>query len=239
MGRAYEVRKASIQKNGAVKAKLYSNYAKEIYLAAKKGVPELESNINLKHLVEKAKKEQVPMDIIKRAIDKAKGAGGEDYTEVIYEGFGPGASTFIIKTLTDNVNRTVGEIRAAFNKVHKSLGVTNSVSYNYDYLAIISFKSNEEEKIFEELLNAGIEIIDLESNDGEITITANPKDINKVKEELEKTIPGIEYTYDEVGMFAKEEVTLTGEDKEVYDKLYGLLDAIDDVSAIYTNVKLD
>lgn len=239
MGRAYEVRKASIQKNGAVKAKLYSNYAKEIYLAAKKGVPELESNVNLKHLVEKAKKEQVPMDIIKRAIDKAKGAGGEDYTEVIYEGFGPGASTFIIKTLTDNVNRTVGEIRAAFNKVHKSLGVTNSVSYNYDYLAIISFKSSEEEKIFEELLNAGIEIIDLESNDGEITITANPKDINKVKEELEKIIPGIEYTYDEVGMFAKEEVTLTGEDKEVYDKLYGLLDAIDDVSAIYTNVKLD
>ncbi len=239
MGRAYEVRKASIQKNGAVKAKLYSNYAKEIYLAAKKGVPELESNVNLKHLVEKAKKEQVPMDIIKRAIDKAKGAGGEDYTEVIYEGFGPGASTFIIKTLTDNVNRTVGEIRAAFNKVHKSLGVTNSVSYNYDYLAIISFKSNEEEKIFEELLNAGIEIIDLESNDGEITITANPKDINKVKEELEKIIPGIEYTYDEVGMFAKEEVTLTGEDKEVYDKLYGLLDAINDVSAIYTNVKLD
>ena len=239
MGRAYEVRKASIQKNGAVKAKLYSNYAKEIYLATKKGVPELESNVNLKHLVEKAKKEQVPMDIIKRAIDKAKGAGGEDYTEVIYEGFGPGASTFIIKTLTDNVNRTVGEIRAAFNKVHKSLGVTNSVSYNYDYLAIISFKSNEEEKIFEELLNAGIEIIDLESNDGEITITANPKDINKVKEELEKIIPGIEYTYDEVGMFAKDEVTLTGEDKEVYDKLYSLLDAIDDVSAIYTNVKLD
>ena len=239
MGRAYEVRKASIQKNGAVKAKLYSNYAKEIYLAAKKGVPELESNVNLKHLVEKAKKEQVPMDIIKRAIDKAKGAGGEDYTEVIYEGFGPGASTFIIKTLTDNVNRTVGEIRAAFNKVHKSLGVTNSVSYNYDYLAIISFKSKEEEKIFEELLNAGIEIIDLESNDGEITITANPKDINKVKEELEKIIPGIEYTYDEVGMFAKEEVNLTGEDKEIYDKLYNLLDAIDDVSAIYTNVKLD
>lgn len=239
MGRAYEVRKASIQKNGAVKAKLYSNYAKEIYLVAKKGVPELESNVNLKHLVEKAKKEQVPMDIIKRAIDKAKGAGGEDYTEVIYEGFGPGASTFIIKTLTDNVNRTVGEIRAAFNKVHKSLGVTNSVSYNYDYLAIISFKSNEEEKIFEELLNAGIEIIDLESNDGEITITANPKDINKVKEELEKIIPGIEYTYDEVGIFAKEEVTLTGEDKEIYDKLYNLLDAIDDVSAIYTNVKLD
>lgn len=239
MGRAYEVRKASIQKNGAVKAKIYSNYAKEIYLAAKKGVPELESNITLKHLVEKAKKEQVPMDIIKRAIDKAKGTGGEDYTEVIYEGFGPGASTFIIKTLTDNVNRTVGEIRAAFNKVHKSLGVTNSVAYNYDYLAIISFKSNDEEKIFEHLLNEGIELIDIETVDDEITITANPKDINKIKEELEKLIPGITYTYDEVGNYPKEQITLEGEDKEVFDKLYNLLDNIDDVTAIYTNVKLD
>ena len=239
MGRAYEVRKASIQKNGAVKAKLYSNYAKEIYLAAKKGVPELESNVNLKHLVEKAKKEQVPMDIIKRAIDKAKGAGGEDYTEVIYEGFGPGASTFIIKTLTDNVNRTVGEIRAAFNKVHKSLGVTNSVSYNYDYLGVIIIKSTKEEELFESLLNEGIELVDFENNDGEITISCNPSDYHHVKDVIEKIETNPEYIYDEVGMFAKEEVTLTGEDKEVYDKLYGLLDAIDDVSAIYTNVKLD
>jgi len=153
MGRAYEVRKASIQKTGAAKAKLYSTYAKEIYLAAKKGIPEIESNVLLKRLVEKAKKEQVPNDIIHRAIEKAKGAGGEDYETVIYEGFGPGASTLIIKTLTDNVNRTVGFVRAAFNKVHKSLGVTNSVSYNYDYLAHISFNYEESEKIFEELMD--------------------------------------------------------------------------------------
>ena len=88
MGRAYEVRKASIQKTGAARGKIYTTFAKEIYLAAKKGVPELESNINLKHLVEKAKKEQVPSDIINRAIDKAKGMGGEDYEVVTYEGFG-------------------------------------------------------------------------------------------------------------------------------------------------------
>ena len=192
MGRAYEVRKASIQKNGAVKAKLYSNYAKEIYLAAKKGSPDLEANVNLKRIVEKAKKEQVPSDIIKRAIDKAKGAGTEDYTEVIYEGFGPGASTFIIKTLTDNVNRTVGFVRAAFNKVNKSLGVTNSVSYNYDYLAIVSFKSNKGEEIFESLLNEGIELIDFEDDNELITITANPTDIHKIKDILEKLIPNIE-----------------------------------------------
>lgn len=239
MGRAYEVRKASIQKNGAVKAKLYGNYAKEIYLAAKKGSPDLEANVNLKRIVEKAKKEQVPSDIIKRAIDKAKGAGTEDYTEVIYEGFGPGASTFIIKTLTDNVNRTVGFVRAAFNKVNKSLGVTNSVSYNYDYLAIVSFKSNKGEEIFESLLNEGIELIDFEDDNELITITANPTDIHKIKDVLEKLIPNIDYEYDEVGMYPKEEITLTGEDKEVFDKLYNMLDDIDDVTAIYTNVKMD
>ena len=97
MGRAYEVRKASIQKTGAIKAKTYSTFAKEIYLAAKKGVPEIEANVFLKRIVEKAKKAQVPSDIINRAIDKAKGVGGEDYHEVIYEGFGPGASTLISK----------------------------------------------------------------------------------------------------------------------------------------------
>ena len=238
MGRAYEVRKASIQKNGAVKAKLYSNYAKEIYLAAKKGVPELESNVNLKHLVEKAKKEQVPMDIIKRAIDKAKGAGGEDYTEVIYEGFGPGASTFIIKTLTDNVNRTVGEIRAAFNKVHKSLGVTNSVAYNYDYLGVVSFKYDNEEEIFDKLLEEGIEPVDFESEDGVITISVNPTDENKLKDVIEKVIPNVDYLYDEVGMFAKDKVTLEGEDKEKFELLLNMLNDVEDVSNIYHNVEL-
>src|SRR5574344_49171 len=237
MGRAYEVRKASIQKNGAIKAKLYSNYAKEIYLVARKGVPEIDLNINLKRLVDKAKREQVPSDIINRAIEKAKGSGGEEYSEITYEGFGPGASTFIIKTLTNNVNRTVSDVRAAFNKVHKSLGVTNSVSYNYDYLAIVSFMYNNEDTIFEALMDKGIEILDIESDNGEITITSDPKDISKVKDVLEELIPNIEYTYDEIGMFAKEEVTLSGEDKELYNRLYDILDNIEDVTAIYTNVK--
>ena len=237
MGRAYEVRKASIQKTGAAKAKLYSTYAKEIYLAAKKGTPEIETNINLKRVVEKAKKEQVPSDIINRAIDKAKGAGGEDYSEVIYEGFGPGASTFIIKTLTDNVNRTVSFVRTAFNKVNKSLGVTNSVSYNYDYLAIISFDSDKEEELFEGILNEGIELVDFENDNGTITISCNPSDIHKVKDIVEKIVPNVDYKYDEVGMYPKEYITLEGEDKETFDKLYNMLDEIDDVTAIYTNVK--
>ncbi len=236
MGRAYEVRKASIQKTGAMKAKLYSTYAKEIYLAAKKGVPELESNIFLKRVVEKAKKEQVPSDIINRAIEKAKGVGGEDYHEVIYEGFGPGASTLIVKTLTDNVNRTVGMVRAAFNKVNKSLGVTNSVTYNYDYLAIVAFKTDKEEEIFEKLLENGIEPMEFESEEGELTISVIPNDINKTKDVIEAIIPNVEYEIDEVGMYPKNKVDLEGEDLELFDRLYSLLDEIDDVTEIYHNV---
>lgn len=237
MGRAYEVRKASIQKTGAIKAKTYSTFAKEIYLAAKKGVPEIESNVILKRMVEKAKKAQVPSDIINRAIDKAKGVGGEDYHEVIYEGFGPGASTLIIKTLTDNVNRTVGMVRAAFNKVNKSLGVNNSVSYNYDYLAIITFKTDKEEEIFEGLLDAGIEPTEFENNDGELTISLHPNDANKAKDIIENIVGNIEYELDEVGMYAKDEVELNNEDLEVFDKLYKMLDEIEDVTEIYHNVK--
>ncbi len=236
MGRAYEVRKASIQATGAAKGKIYTTFAKEIYLAAKKGVPDIEANATLKRLVEKAKKNQVPSDIINRAIDKAKGVGGEDYQEVIYEGFGPGASTLIIKTLTDNVNRTVGEVRAAFNKVHKSLGVTNSVSYNYDYLGVISFNSSKSEEIFEELLNEGIDIIDYEDEDGLITISMHPNDHNKVQDVIEKIEPNVSYDIDQIGMFPKEKTALNDEDLETFKKLYKMLDDIDDVTEIYHNV---
>ena len=236
MGRAYEVRKASIQATGAARGKIYTTFAKEIYLVAKKGVPDPESNIALKRLIEKAKKQQVPSDIINRAIDKAKGVGGEEYHEIMYEGFGPGASTLMVKCLTDNVNRTVGMVRAAFNKVGKSLGVTNSVSYNYAHLGVVTFKCDNEELIFDSLLDAGIEPVDFENVDGKLTISVNVKDFNPMKDILEKVMPDIDYEVDETGMYAEENITLEGEDKEIFDKLYKLLDDIDDVTEIYTNV---
>ncbi len=236
MGRAYEVRKASIQKTGAAKGKVYTTFAKEIYLAAKKGSPNPEANVTLKRLIDKAKKNQVPSDIITRAIDKAKGVGQDEYHEVVYEGFGPGASTLIIKCLTDNVNRTVGMVRAAFNKVNKSLGVTNSVSYNYDHLGIISFKYENDDEILEVLLNAGIEVVDIEKEDGYVTISLNPSDMNSAKDEIEKLVPNVDYEVDEVGMYAKDKIILEGEDKEIFDRLYNILEDIEDVSQIYTNV---
>jgi len=239
MGRAYAVREARIKKTGAARGKIYSTYAKEIYLVAKRGVPEIEANSALKHLVEKAKKEQVPADIINRALDKAKGAGKDEYEEIIYEGFGPGASTFMIKTLTDNVNRTVGEVRAAFNKMKKSLGVNNSVSYNYDNLTIVSFKSDKEEEILMALLDAQIEPVEFESEDGYINISVQYKDGLKMKEIVESIIPDVDFEVDETGWYAKDLVTLEGEDLETFNKLYNLLDEIEDVTDVYHNVKIE
>lgn len=240
MGRAYAVREAKIKKTGAAKGKLYTNFAKEIYLTAKNGVPEVEANSALKHLIEKAKKMQVPADIINRALDKAKGAGKDEYEQIIYEGFGPGASTFMIKTLTDNVNRTVGEVRAAFNKVHKSLGVSNSVSYNYDNLTILGFKSDKEEDILMALLDAGIEPVECETDkDGILNISVNYIDNIKTRDIIEKIIPDVSYEVDESGWYAKDLIKLTGEDLDLFNRLYDLLDEIDDVTDIYHNVDLD
>lgn len=239
MGRAYAVREAKIKKTGAARGKLYTNFAKEIYLAAKRGVPEIEANSALKHLVEKAKKQQVPADIINRAIEKAKGAGKDEYEEIIYEGFGPGASTLMIKTLTDNVNRTVGEVRAAFNKVHKSLGVTNSVSYNYDNLSVMSFKSAAEEDVLMALLDAGIEPVECETEGDYLNVSVNYIDTVKAKDVIEKVVPNVDYEIDESGWYAKNLVELNDEDMELFNRLYSLLDNIDDVTDIYHNVKID
>ncbi len=238
MGRAYEVRKASIQKTGAIKAKTYSLFAKEIYEAAKNGIPEIDSNITLKRIVDKAKKNQVPADIIDRAIEKAKGAGIDSYETIIYEGFGPGTSTLMIKCLTDNVNRTISLIRAAFNKAKSKLGVPNCVSYNYSNIGIISFKYDNDEEVLELLLNDGIDIVDFETDNKEIIISCHPQDFHKVKDTLEKNIKNIEYNFDEIGWYPNEKVSLTSEELEVFNRLYDMLDDIEDVANIYHNVNL-
>lgn len=230
---------ASKAKTGAQKAKVYSSFAKEIYQTAKNGGVDPSGNLNLRRLIEKAKKEQVPSDVINRAIEKAKGAGGEDYQTILYEGFGPGNSTLIIKTMTDNVNRSVAEVRTAFNKVHKSLGVSNSVSYNYDYLTLVSFKCENEEEIFNSLLEQEIDLIDFEMEESILTITVNPNAQHKLKDALEKIISNIDYLVDETGYYAKDKVNLQGEELEEFQKLIRILEDVEDVTNIYHNVNLD
>ena len=236
MGRAYEVRKASIQKTGALKAKLYSNYAKEIYLAAKKGTPEIESNILLKRLVDKAKKEQVPNDIIKRAIDKVNSGVDEAYQTVRYELFGPSGSTIIVECLTDNVNRSVSAVRAVVNKCHIKMGAIGSVMYMYENLAIIGFKGLDEEQAMDAFIENDVDVKDMEDNDGMIMAYADPQDLFAMKEAIHKVDPKIEFEVDEITWLPKEKVTLAGEDKETFERAIHLLDECEDVNHIYHNV---
>ena len=238
MGRAYEVRKASIQKTGAAKAKLYSMYAREVYQAAKNGGTELEGNPTLKRLVEKAKKEQVPNDIINRAIDKVNSGADETYTETNYEIFGPSGSTAIVACLTDNVNRSVSSIRAVINKCHVKMGAQGSVSYMYDHLCIVSFKGLSEEETLDALLEAGLDITDIESENDEVVVYGAPNDLNKIKEAILAKLPNVEFDLDEITMLPKEKVTLTGEDKETFERMLNLLDEVEDVQHVYHNVEL-
>ena len=239
MGRAYEVRKASIQKNGAIKAKLYSNFAKEIYLAAKNGGTDPDTNANLKRLMDQAKKSQVPSDIIKRAIDKVNSGVDENYTSCRYEGFGPGSSTLIVDCLTDNVNRTVGFVRAAFTKCKGKLGVENSVSHFYENLAIFAVKGYTEEELFENLMMQDIDVKDIETDDDVVVITGDAKEYNNIRKGLININPDIDLEVDEISMVPLDKVTLeTQEDKEMFNKLLAMLDDIEDVQNVYHNVEL-
>lgn len=238
MGRAYEVRKASIQKTGAAKAKLYSNFAKEIYLAAKNGGTNIDSNANLKRLVDKAKKSQVPSDIINRAIDKVNSGADESYTSCRYEGFGPGSSTVIVDCLTDNVNRTVGFVRTAFTKSKGKLGVMNSVAHFYENLSIVGFKGLNEEEALEAVMMDDIDIKDIEKDDDLTVIYGDAKDLNNIREAIKKAKEDVEFEIDEISMLPIDKVTLEGEDLEMFNKLLSMLDDIEDVQNVYHNVEL-
>jgi len=238
MGRAYEVRKASIQKTGAAKAKLYSMYAKEIYQAAKNGGTEADSNPTLKRLMERAKKEQVPSDIINRAIDKVNSGTDESYSKASYELFGPAGSTIIAECLTDNVNRSVSSIRAAVNKCHVKMGAQGSVSYMYDNLCIVSFKGLDEEETIEALIENDVDVSDIEVEDDEIIVYGSPSDLFKIKEAISNKLPNVEFDMDEITMLPKEKVTLSGEDLDIFNKLIVMLEDIDDVQHVYHNVEL-
>jgi YebC/PmpR family DNA-binding regulatory protein len=238
MGRAYDVRKASIAKTGAAKAKIYSMYAKEIYSAAKKST-DPDANPTLKRLLEKAKKDQVPSEIIKRAIDKVNNGVDETYDNVRYEGFGPAASTIIVDCLTDNVNRTIGHVRGAFSKAKAKLGVLGSVSYMYDNLCVISFKDLSEEQTLEALIEGEVDVTDIEVEEDMITLYGNPTDLYKIKSAITTAKPDVIFELDEITMIPHETITLEGEDLEQFKKLLSLLDEIEDVQQVYHNVLLD
>lgn len=229
---------AAKAKTGAAKGKLYGMYAKEIYQAAKNGGVTPEGNPSLKRLIEKAKKEQVPSDVIKRAIDKVSSGAGENYETLTYEVFGPNGSTLMVECLTDNTNRSVSDVRAVVNKCHVKMGGMGSVAYMYDNLCTVGFSGLSEDEVMDALIENEIDFVDMEENDGNILIFGNPNDLFKIKASISSVKPDVEFTVDEISMLPKERITLQGEDLEIFNKLLTMLDEVDDVQNVYHNVEL-
>ncbi len=236
MGRAHEVRKAAMEKTAVAKTKVYSRYGKEIYMAAKSGVPDPAMNVALKRVIEKAKANQVPADVIKRNIEKAKGGSSESYIENRYEGFGPSGATIIIDTLSDNSNRALAEVRSCFNKARCNLGQNGSVSYGYNQYGILSFAGTEDETL-DILLMAEVDVKDIESDESSVTVYVDPKDLYNAKEALETAKGEIKFDVLEIQMIPQEYVTLEGDDKMYFERLVNLLDEVDDVQQVYHNVE--
>jgi len=237
MGRAYQNRKDSMAKTSDAKAKVYSKYGREIYVCAKAGGLDPSGNLTLRSLIERAKKDQVPTHVIDKAIEKAKGGAGENFELARYEGYGPGNCMVIIECLTDNPNRTFGDVRQCFTKTKTKIGTQGSVSHMFDHLSILMFAGQDEEAVLDALLMSDVDIIDLENEDGMLTVFAPHTESFKAKQALAEAFGEIDYEVDEIQFIAQNTAPVTGDDVEMFERFMAMLNDLDDVQDIYHNVE--
>ena len=237
MGRAYQNRKESMAKTSDAKARVYSKYGREIYVCAKSGGVDPEGNLALRGMIERAKKDQVPTHVIDKAINKAKGGGGEDFSPARYEGFGPGGCMVIIDCLTDNSNRTFGDVRQCFTKTKSKIGTQGSVSHMFDHASILVFKGDDEDAVLEALLTADVDVTDIEMEDGKITVFAPHTEYFKAKQALMEAFGDIDFEVDVIQFLAQNTAPLSGDDLEMFDKFLDMLNDLDDVQNVYHSVE--
>ena len=238
MGRSFENRKASIFKTAGQKSKLYSKYGTLLYVAAKNGVPDPENNPALRHLIDRAKRDQVPSHVIEKAIEKASGIGGEDFASVRYEGFGPGGCSVIVDCLTDNNNRTITDVRTCFTRTGAKLGPAGSVAHLFDHLAVLSFKGDNGDAVLEAMLDADVDVDDVECEDGRVTLFAAVSDFYKAKTALLKAFPGTELLTQEITFIPQANKEISADDVPMFEKFINLLNDCEDVQEIYHNAIL-
>ncbi|MGM9967585.1 YebC/PmpR family DNA-binding transcriptional regulator [Rummeliibacillus sp. POC4] len=218
-------------------ARIYAKFGREIYVAAKQGEPDPESNGALKVVLERAKTYSVPKHIIDRAIEKAKGGGEENYDNLRYEGFGPNGSMIIVDALSNNVNRTAADVRATFGKNGGNMGVSGSVAYMFDATAVFALEGKSADDILEILIEADVDVRDVFEEGDSTIIYAEPDQFNAVQEALKAQ--GItEFGVAELTMLPQTEVQLEGEDLEKFERLIDLLDDLEDVQQVYHNVEM-
>jgi len=237
MGRKWNNIKEKKASKDANTSRVYAKFGIEIYVAAKKGEPDPESNRALKVVLERAKTYNVPKAIIDRALEKAKGSADEIYSELRYEGFGPSGSMVIVDALTNNVNRTAPEVRSAFNKNGGSMGVSGSVSYMFTQSAVIGISGKTEDEVMELLIEADVDVRDIIVEDEDIIVYADPEQFQNVQDAFNAA--GItEFNVAEIMMLPNNEVDLSPEAQAQFEKLIDALEDLEDVQQVYHNVNL-
>lgn len=221
-------------KRGAV----FTKIIRELTVAAKEGGPIIEDNPRLRLAYDKALSANMAKDTINRAIQRgAGGQEGQNLEEVVYEGYAPGGVAVLIKTLTDNKNRTVSEIRHAFTKYGGNLGTSGSVAYMFEAKGKILVSADSSNDDFYELAleHGATDLVDL--NEGKSEIVCDPKDLSNLKEKLTENDYAVDAS--EVVMEAETNINLDAEQSEKNIKLTDVLEDLDDVQEVFTNAELD
>ncbi|MDI3478767.1 MAG: hypothetical protein PWQ59_2292 [Thermoanaerobacterium sp.] len=223
------------EKMDAQKGKIFTKLTKDIIMAAKEG-GDPETNSKLRDAIEKAKANNLPNDNIQRAIKKGTGElSGGNLEEVVYEGYGPGGSAIIVEALTDNKNRTAGDVRHIFDRSGGSLGSSGCVAWMFDKKGLITIEKSEnidEDELAMLVIDAGAD--DFSSDGDEYEILTEPSNFQAVKDAIKNA--GYEISSAEITMIPQNTVKLSDSDYEKFEKFIEKLEENDDVQEIYHNV---
>ena len=233
MGRHFEVRAAAMAASAKAKSAIYMRASKEIYAAAKSGIPDPDSNRALRSAIEKYRK-SCPKDVIERAIEKAKGGEATAYIEGRYEFMAAGGSFLIVDTLTDNVNRAFVGVRTIVTRKGGKIG---NVAYNFTQQGVLDFKGDAalRDSVEETLILGDVDVTKVDFQDGEVEVFVNPGDFEKAKEVLKEN--GIsDFDTAEVTLVPNDYVDLDDEDKAKFQGMLNDLNENEDVQNVYHNV---
>ena len=234
MGRAHEVRAKAMAATAAKRSALFMRASKEIYMAAKSGIPDPDSNLALRSAIEKWRGQNVTKDVIDRAIQKAKGGSAESYSACRYEAFGPGGSLFIVDCLTDNTNRALVDVRSAITKKGGHMG---SVIFNFTETGLLLFNGTHRDEVEENLILGDVDVREVNLDEDKIEVLVEPHAFAAAKAVL-ADMGVTEYDVAEITFIPNEPIQLTDpEDLRKFHDLCDLLDDIGDVQNVYHNVQ--
>lgn len=223
----------------AARGRVFTQLGKEIILAAKAGGGDPDNNLRLKNAVAKAKEANMPNDNIQRAIMKGTGElGSGNFEEIVYEGYGPGGVAVMLEIMTDNRNRTAGEIRHLFSRYGGNLGESGCVSWMFEKKGLIVVEKDtgvDEDDLLLAALDAGAE--DVKSEEDIFEIITDPDSFEAVREELSGK--GIKLSEADVSMIPKTTVKIEGSQEDQIMKLLDALEDLDDVDEVYSNFETD